>query len=266
MAETLREKVAATSWYHSIELEPGLVTPGWFDTRAVPPMLPLPASLAGMRCLDVGTFDGFWAFEMERRGAAEVVAIDVVDPRRWDWPPFCPPEAVEEMVQRKRDNPGFAIAKESLGSKAQFVDASIYELDPAEHGTFDFVFCGSLLLHLRDPVLGVERLRAVCTGELVLTDAVDPGLSRRFRRHAVAELDGQGRPWWWHQTVAGLGAVVQRGGFRVVEGPRRYDVPPGAALHAPPLRPRTLLTRHGRALLREARRGSPHAVVRAVPA
>ena len=266
MAETLRDRVAAISWYHSIELEPGLVTPGWFDTRAVPAMLPLPESLAGRRCLDVGTFDGFWAFEMERRGAAEVVAVDVVDPHRWDWPAGTSPETLEEMALRKRDNPGFAIAKEALGSKVELVDASVYELDAEKHGTFDFVFCGSLLLHLRDPVLGVERLRGVCGGELVLTDAIDPGLSRRFRRHAVVELDGRGRPWWWHQTIDSLGAMVQRGGFRLVDGPRRYDIPPGASMQAPPLRPQTLLTRHGRALLREARRGSPHAVVRAVPA
>ena len=45
-----------------------------------------PQSLRGKRCLDVGTYDGFWAFEMERRGAAEVVAVDVLDHARWDWP------------------------------------------------------------------------------------------------------------------------------------------------------------------------------------
>jgi hypothetical protein len=32
--------------------------------------LPWPSSLAGMRCLDIGTMDDFWAFELERRGAA----------------------------------------------------------------------------------------------------------------------------------------------------------------------------------------------------
>ena len=42
---------------------------GWFDTRAVGPRSRCPTSLAGKRCLDVGTWDGFWAFEMERRGA-----------------------------------------------------------------------------------------------------------------------------------------------------------------------------------------------------
>src|SRR6478735_9319868 len=75
------------SWYHSLELAPGVVTPGFFDTRPTVAKVPLPADLTGKRCLDVGTWDGFWAFEMERRGAASVTAIDLDDPQQWDWPP-----------------------------------------------------------------------------------------------------------------------------------------------------------------------------------
>ena len=63
------------------------MTAGWFDTRATVRKVPLPASLAGKRCLDVGTWDGFWAFEMERRGAESVLAIDLQDQDQWDWPP-----------------------------------------------------------------------------------------------------------------------------------------------------------------------------------
>ena len=49
-------------WYHTIELAPGEVTPGLVDLRAVAPRV-LPARIEG-RALDVGTYDGFWAFEM----------------------------------------------------------------------------------------------------------------------------------------------------------------------------------------------------------
>ena len=87
MAETNVDSLRAAlarQWYHTIELAPGVVTPGWFDTRPVSAKIPMPPSLAGKRCLDVGTFDGFWAFEMERRGAAETVGIDVLDPMQWD--------------------------------------------------------------------------------------------------------------------------------------------------------------------------------------
>jgi tRNA (mo5U34)-methyltransferase len=64
-------------WYHTIDLGDGIRTPGIFDTVAALDHVPLPDSLEGRRCLDVGTADGFWAFEMERRGADEVVAIDI---------------------------------------------------------------------------------------------------------------------------------------------------------------------------------------------
>jgi hypothetical protein len=47
---------------------------------------PIPEDLSGKRCLDVATMDGFWAFEMERRGAASVTALDLEDPDELDWP------------------------------------------------------------------------------------------------------------------------------------------------------------------------------------
>src|ERR687891_571158 len=54
-------------WYHTIELPGGVVTRGFYDTRRAVGRVPLPESLADMRCLDIASSDGFWAFEMERR-------------------------------------------------------------------------------------------------------------------------------------------------------------------------------------------------------
>src|SRR4051812_28824140 len=88
---------APTQGDHTMELAPGVVTPGWFDTRGVVPLLPLPGSLQGSRCLDIATFDGFWAFELERRGAAEVLAIDILDPFAWDWPANSPTAVIEAL-------------------------------------------------------------------------------------------------------------------------------------------------------------------------
>src|SRR5207248_11327788 len=102
-------KVKDEEWYHTLELAPGLVTPGWFDTRQVVSELPIPTSLTGSRCLDIGTFDGFWAFEMERRGASEVVAIDLLDISEADWPPNSAPETVAALSQRKRGGRGFEL-------------------------------------------------------------------------------------------------------------------------------------------------------------
>ena len=72
-------------WYHTIDIAPGVATPGWFDLRSVVDLMPWP-DVRGKRCLDIGTFDGFYAFELERRGAAEVVAVDIEDLRALAWP------------------------------------------------------------------------------------------------------------------------------------------------------------------------------------
>src|SRR3954451_22751816 len=73
-------------WYHTLDLGDGVVTKGMFDHRPHLHHYPIPADLTGKHCLDVATMDGFWAFEMERRGAASVTALDLEDPEALDWP------------------------------------------------------------------------------------------------------------------------------------------------------------------------------------
>src|SRR5919106_1834775 len=83
---TARRRVAEHPlWYHTIDVAPGVTTPGWFDLRPIVDRLPWP-DVRGKRCLDVGPYDGFLAFELERRGAAEVVAVDIGAHEDWDWP------------------------------------------------------------------------------------------------------------------------------------------------------------------------------------
>lgn len=264
--ESLSVQIAAREWYHTLELEPGLVTPGWFDTRAVVDRVPLPKRLEGKRCLDVGTFDGFWAFEMERRGAEEVVAIDLLDLAQADWPPNTAPETVATINRRKDQGRGFEIARECLGSSVVRHELSVYDADPSELGTFDFIYLGSLLLHLRDPVRALDRLRSLCRGELLVVDSIDLLLTRIFPRRPVATLDLQGRPWWWTCNLAGLRRMVEAARFRVIERPGRLYMPPGPGQPKPPLRAATLLSRAGRAATLAHRRGDPHGVIMAAPA
>src|SRR5690242_3090295 len=173
MSAPLKERVSQREWYHTIELAPDVVTPGWFDLREMPATIPFPETLAGLRCLDVGTFDGFWAFEMERREAAEVIAIDVLDPHDWDWPAGSTDQVVAGIGQRKAAGDGFEIAKEALGSSVQRIGRSVYDLDPATDGAFDFVYMGSLLIHLRDPVGALTQVRKICRGQFLLVDNID---------------------------------------------------------------------------------------------
>ena len=263
MSEELHERVAARPWYHTIELAPGIETPGWFDCRGIAPTV-LPDDLSGRRCLDIGTYDGFWAFQLEQRGASEVIAFDVLDDSRWDWP------AGETAGQRAINSElragagGFPLAKEALGSSVERVDASIYDLDPGVHGRFDVVYVGSLLLHLRDPVGALMKIRAVCDELLISADAVHGSLSL-IGSGPAATLEGRGRPYWWTPNTAGYARMAEAAGFAITNGPNRFRMPPGRGHPRPPLRPGLLLNAQKRAVLVDSRLGNGHAWLHARP-
>jgi hypothetical protein len=99
---------------------------------------------------------------------------------------------------------------------------SVYDLSP-ELGSFDFVFCGDLLVHLRDPVLAVERIRSVCEGSAVIANNI-----KRFRLREgapIAELDGVDQFVWWHTNLAGLVRMVRAGGFSRVDAEAPFELP-----------------------------------------
>jgi tRNA (mo5U34)-methyltransferase len=137
-------------WWHEIELAPGVVTPGDDSNRMKLPILDelgLPNDLSGMRALDVGCSDGYFSFELERRGAS-VTAIDFV------------PE----------DYTGFATAKKVLGSSVEYRMENVYNLNPVDYGTFDIILFMGVLYHLRNPLGGLDSLRSVLAddGQLYL--------------------------------------------------------------------------------------------------
>src|SRR5438045_6918826 len=129
-AAQIREAVDAVPlWYHTLELPHGIVTPGWFDLRPIVERMPWP-DVKGKRCLDVGTYDGFLAFELERRGAAEVMATDISDHAQWDWPARLRaegPERLAALVGAEKGT-GFRVAAEALGSSARREEVSVYDL------------------------------------------------------------------------------------------------------------------------------------------
>jgi tRNA (mo5U34)-methyltransferase len=264
-AAALAAEVEEIQWYHTIELAPGVVTPGWLDTREIAREVPFPATLEGKRCLDVATFNGFWAFEMERRGAAEVVGIDVLDPASWDWPAGSDPATIAIMAERQAGGRGFEIAKRALGSAVERVERNVFDLDPDDLGMFDVVYVGSLLVHLRDPVTALERVRSVCRESLVVVDGVDPLLSMLSRSKPLATLDGIGRPWWWYGNPAHLAQLVRVAGFEVTGGPDRLYIPAGPGQPTAPLRPGMLRTRSGQMAFTVSWKGDPHASLVARP-
>jgi tRNA (mo5U34)-methyltransferase len=215
----LRAEVESYPWYHTLELGDGIVTNAMFDHRPVVHRYPLPSDLAGTRCLDVGTMDGFWAFEMERRGADSVVAIDIDDPEALDWP-YSLRDHDKTLDETKAER--FALAKRALGSSVERVTLSAYDLSP-ELGMFDLVFCGDLLLHLKDPITPVERIRSVCRGSALIVNTI-----KRFpfrEKRSLAELDGIDQFVWWTTNLAGLQRIVLAAGFARIDATETFDLP-----------------------------------------
>ena len=215
--EALRSRLDEIGWYHTQELAPGLVTPGMFDLRPYVDRYGLPADLSGMRCLDVGTFEGFWAFELERRGG-NVVALDVDRIQDLDWPPRLRP------AEDDRRGEGFELARAVLGSSVERVGASIYDATAeALGGRFDLVFCGSVLVHLRDPILALERMAALCSGQLVFADEY----SRRLALLPITAAEFRGEtPWstWWRPSPRAWASMIRCAGFEDVRVHGRFKM------------------------------------------
>ena len=143
----IKEKIDSVAhWYHQIEIRPGLITPGTNDSAAVLGLLNIPEDCSGLRVLDLGARDGFFAFEFEKRGAAEVIALD-----------YFPKERT-----------GFGTAAELLNSQVVYVQENIYQVTKEKYGMFDVVLCLGLIYHLPDPLGALNIIRAICKNELYL--------------------------------------------------------------------------------------------------
>lgn len=210
--QPLADLVASVSWYQSLALPDGVVTPGAFKTVDELRRLPFPASLEGKRCLDIATSDGFWAFEMERRGAAEVVATDV-SPDDYDWPG----NATSEHDDRWSERTGFDIAHDAYHSRVKWRELSVYELDPDLIGRFDFVFMGSVLGHLRDPARALRAAATVLSGELLSVDAISTPLTVFHPRQSLARFEAPGWPLWWVPNLAAYRKLFASAGLNIVE-------------------------------------------------
>lgn len=199
MTAAEKEEMRAIHWFHRIQMDAETWTPGECPHTAADASsrFGLPEDLTGKSVLDIGAWDGLFSFEAERRGA-RVTAMDTTFEDGGNWGRL----------------KGFEFARRHLDSQVQFVPGSVYELDPARHGRFDYVFFFGVLYHLTNPVEALRRLIGV-TRECCLIETA-------FCTHP----DGLKRPLWefnhgqdndptnyWYPTVAGLAAVLRLVGF-----------------------------------------------------
>ncbi len=197
--DQLKLEVGKHSWFHSIDLGQGVVTPGRVDPQnQTLGRLHLPADLSGKTVLDVGAWDGFFSFEAERRGAKRVLATDS---HAW-WGSKSP----------------FELARRALGSKIEDFDIDVMDLDPARIGTFDVVLMLGVLYHLRHPMLALEKVYSVTADHLILETVTDLTWTSypAMRFYPGDELAGDSSNWFGPNPAAVMG-MLKAVGFRKVE-------------------------------------------------
>jgi tRNA (mo5U34)-methyltransferase len=201
------DEIKNYNWYHTIELKHGIRTPGRFNHYPLLSDYRLPERLDGMRCLDVATMDGFWAFEMERRGAAEVVALDVPRFGDVDMPPRQRRAAKLEEL-RAEHGWAFRCARRLLGSKVRYEQMKVYDLSPRQLGKFDFVMVGDLLLHLMNPMAACDAIYEVTTGEAHFVECFSPFIPRMAMMYQSAD-----QATWWGLSLSAIEKILWDAGF-----------------------------------------------------
>jgi tRNA (mo5U34)-methyltransferase len=212
--EDWRIRLSKTGWWHSFEMPDGTLVEGVNSLEAQKQRLArfsIPENLTGKRVLDIGAWDGWFTFEMERRGA-EVLAID-----RWD-------------------NPRFREMHAALRSNADYRQMNVYELSPAAVGRFDVVLFLGVLYHLKHPLLALERVCSVTKNfaaveSFALTDRFLPGIGvEEYSLLKFFERDGFGGQFdnWFAATPQCLVGMCRTAGFARAELIEVHDY--GAAL------------------------------------
>lgn len=230
-----QEDPLLNGWYHTIELGNGMVSKGFYDHRSVIDQFGIPQSLKGMRVLDVGTGDGFFAFEMERRGADEVLAVDINRVGECDWVPRMIRPDTQEVRDVQSWKIHFEMAHALLGSRVERVHCSVYDLSPAVVGMFDLVFCGDLLLHLQNPMRACQTIRSVTRSMAVIETPFDEQLQVlfpdqpfvRFGARSDESDPGECNTFWRFNTQA-LEDMLIYSGFSSTERLAEFKVPPTA--------------------------------------
>lgn len=204
-------------WYHRFEVIDGVFTEGVLETNVTHMLRQLdmdPDELSGKRLLDVGTFNGGWAFGFEALGA-EVVTIDIHDPA----------------------NMGITVVKEIRDSEVTSFQMSIYDIDADRLGTFDYIFYSGVFYHLKHPLLALENINKVARqGAIVFGHGTScdtwisdddkamlnlqqcyPEVNEYPMAHFVRDRYNNSTNNWFIPNAKGYEAWLKRTGFRVLK-------------------------------------------------
>jgi tRNA (mo5U34)-methyltransferase len=129
-------------WFHTFSLNKaqGIYTPGEARDHGYR-LDSIPKSFEGMSVLDVGAFDGFYAYLAEHRGASRVLALDNEQYLHW----------VKDRWDIELEGAeAFDAIHDLLDSKVEYRKMDALEAGGLDE-KFDFIFCYGILHRVEDP-------------------------------------------------------------------------------------------------------------------
>ena len=214
-------------WYHTFDF-PELQTKGIDNTpRHWDFVFPKGIHVKDRTVLDIGSWDGYYAFKMERLGAKQVIATD-----RYCW-----------GGDGWGTKAGFNRAKHVLRSKVESLEIEADRISPSTVGTYDLVLLLGVLYHRVDFYTVLANACAVTQERLVVETAVDlqvPQDMPLVRFYPDASLLNDPTNWFVPNQAAVL-AMLGSLEFNVVEKHLLDDPQLGQrlAVHAVPRPTRT---------------------------
>jgi len=220
--ETIEQKIASLGpWFHNLRLNGVQTAPQHFlgdypEIKFANFRSDIPLDLSGKTVLDIGCNAGFYSFEMKRRGARRVVAIDTD----------------ERYLRQAR------FAAEVQGIEIEFRQMAVW--DVARLGEkFDLVIFMGVLYHLRHPLLALDLIHEHVARDLMLFQSMQRGsrdvvaVEPDYEFNAPAPFDQPGYPRmhfiehryshdetnWWVPNRACVEAMLRSSGFAIEAHP-----------------------------------------------
>lgn len=168
----------------------------------------IPQDLKGLSVLDIGTFDGYYSFLCESRGASRVVAIDSEEHDL----------AFDRMgVHHDSGCAGFMAIKELLypDSKVIYHTMNVYDVGQLNE-KFDIVLFMGVYYHTKHPLLAFEKCHSVTKGTILVEGLVNPKQDMSMDFIEGAEMNGDPTNWW-NPSFPCLLAMMRVAGFKNIE-------------------------------------------------
>ena len=217
----LRERIAALGdWFHNININGVWTAPNHFlgdfpNVKWRHISSAFPEDLAGASVLDIGCNGGFYSIALKRRGAGQVLGVDVDD----------------RYLGQAR------FAAQALSLDIEFQKRSVYEVDQIE-GQFDYVLFLGVFYHLRYPLFALDKVIKKVKGKLFFQSMIRGSLQRRewkpdyqfWDMHPFQDTDFPcmyfieqsyaGDPTnWWIPNRGAVEGMLRSSGLKIVANP-----------------------------------------------